>query len=351
VKTKQKQIKKPVATRASVSKSKVSHAKTTTKVASVKASSRTKAKTTRARATATVGRAPIRTRVRTNAKHVLVPHKENDYRPHLIRAHGLTAVLVIALLAQIFYGFVTTGHVSVLGRVSNIETTELLTDTNKEREQAGLGDLTINAQLSDAAFLKAQNMFKEQYWAHVSPSGIQPWKWFGDVGYNYSYAGENLAKNYPTADATVKAWMNSATHRENILKKEYQDIGLAVVDGTLNGEQTTLVVALYGAPVAAAVQAASTQQASFAAPSVATSSPTPLAYFGSALESLSPVTIGVLGLLAIVAIVGVAAHHYRKQLPKAWKKNWRVHQGMYTFIGMLVLGVLIILATGGGGSI
>lgn len=308
--TKQKQIKKPVAARSKTAK-------------------------------------PVVSRVRIQARRVLVPHKDNEYRPHLIRAHGLVAVLVIALVAQITYGFMTTGHLSVLGKVSNIQTTELLADTNKEREAKGLSDLTLNDKLSQAAFLKAQNMFAEQYWAHVSPSGIQPWKWFGDVGYNYSYAGENLAKNYPTADATVAAWMNSSAHRENILKREYVDVGFAVVDGVLNGENTTLVVALYGAPVTAAVAAASTQP-TFSAPAVAVAAQHPLAYFGSALEALSPVTIMVLGLLGVVAIVGVAAHHYRNQLPKAWRKSWRVHHGFYTFIGMIALGVLIIIATGGG---
>jgi len=292
---------------------------------------------------------PLHARVKGHAKHVLVPHKDNNYRPHLIRAHGLIAVLVIALLAQVVYSFATTGQLSVLGRASDIQTASLLADTNAEREKAGLGELEINAQLSDAAYLKAQNMFAEQYWAHVSPSGTQPWKWFGDVGYNYSFAGENLAKNYPTSDATVDAWMNSPTHRENVLKKEYQDVGFAVMDGQMNGEPITLVVALYGAPVTVAVvqSAASTNQ-SFAAPGATTSTQNPLAYFGSALESLSPVTIVILGLLAVVAIVGVAAHHYRAKLPKTWKKSWRIHHGMYTFVGMLVLGVLIIVATGGG---
>lgn len=295
----------------------------------------------------TAKKAPLPSRVRHQAKHVLVPHKENEYRPHLIRAHGLIAVLVVALFSQMVYGFFTTGNVSILGRVSDIQTAELLADTNQRREQVGAEALVINPQLSDAAFLKAQNMFKEQYWAHVSPSGIQPWKWFGDVGYNYSYAGENLAKNYPSAQATVQAWMNSATHRENILNAHYKDVGFAVVDGNLNGEATTLVVALYGAPATvAAVNAASVQPTSFAAPSIASANP--FMYFGSALEALSPVTIGILGLLAVVAIVGVIAHHYRKKLPKAWQKSWRTHHGMYTFVGMIVLGVLIIIATGGG---
>lgn len=307
----------------------------------------TQIKTTQKKRTAK--QVPLHARVRSHAKQVLVPHKANEYRPHLIRAHGIIAVLVIALLAQVVYGFVTTGQLSVLAKESNIQTAELLAATNVEREKVGAGDLQISAPLSDAAFLKAQNMFSEQYWAHVSPSGVQPWKWFGDVGYNYSYAGENLAKNYPTADATVTAWMNSATHRENLLKNQYVDVGFAVVSGTLNGEQTTLVVALYGAPAAAvaASETSQTPQPTFAASKV-TEAQNPLAYFGTTLEALSPVTIVVLGLLAVVAIVGVIAHHHRAKLPKALKKSWRMHHGMYTFLGMISLGVLIIIATGGG---
>ena len=326
MKIKQKQIKKPIAARKRVTKP---------------VTSRTKSKTPT--------KAPLKARVKRQAKKALIPHKENQYRPHLIRLQGIIAVLVVALVAQMSYSFISTGHFSVLGRASNIETTELLADTNKERAVGGLTILQLNDELSQAAFLKAQDMFAEQYWSHVSPSGTQPWKWFGDVGYNYSFAGENLAKNYPTAQATVDAWMNSPLHRENIMKQEYVDIGLAVVDGQLNGQNTTLVVALYGAPVtAAAVQSAATEQTRFAAPAMSGEMQSPLANFGSAIESLSPVTIAILGLLAIVAIVGVAAHHYRHKLPKSLKKSWRVHHGMYTFVGMITLGVLIIIATGGG---
>lgn len=330
--TKQKQIKKPNVARAKVVKPVSSR--------SAKAIRATKKIATKA---------PLHARVRSHAKKVLVPHKGNDYRPHLIRLHGIIAVLLIALVAQGVYSFISTGHVSVLGRASDIQTAQLLSDTNSERVKDGLGELQLNDKLSQAAFMKAQNMFAEQYWAHVSPSGTQPWKWFGDVGYNYSYAGENLAKNYPTADATVAAWMSSPTHRENVLNKEYTDIGFAVVDGELNGENTTLVVALYGAPVTnVAVQAVVNQPTDFSAPAVAGESQAPFTYFGSALEALSPVTIAILGLLAVVAIVGVAAHHYRDKLPKAWKKSWRIHHGLYTFVGMIALGVLIIIATGGG---
>jgi uncharacterized protein YkwD len=288
----------------------------------------------------------VRAKVSHHAKRILIPHKGNNYRPHLIRAHGLVAVLIIAILAQAVYSITTTGNFQVLGRTSDIQTVDLLSNTNKQREAKNLGDLKLNDQLSQAAFLKAQDMFKHDYWAHTSPSGVEPWKWFGDVGYNYSVAGENLAKNYPTADATVSAWMNSASHRANILNDKYVDIGFAVVDGTLEGRATTLVVAFYGAPVTFAAVQGAAAPVSFLAPNQQGSNP--LEFFGSALQSLSPVSVAILALLGLVAIVGVAAHHYRNKLPKAWKKSWRLHHGMYTFVSMIVLGVLIIIATGGG---
>jgi len=288
----------------------------------------------------------VHAKVVHHAKRILVPHKGNGFRPHLIRMHGLVAVLLIAVLAQTVYSISTTGNFQVLGRTSDIQTVDLLAGTNKEREAKSLGDLQLNDQLSQAAFLKAQDMFKNDYWAHTSPAGIEPWKWFGDAGYNYSVAGENLAKNYPNSDATVNAWMNSPSHRENILNGKYVDVGFAIVDGTLNGRATTLVVAFYGAPVTYAAVQGSAAPVTFSTPALQGSNPAE--FFGTALQSLSPVTVAILGALAIVAIVGVAAHHYRNQLPKAWKKSWKLHHGMYTFVGTLALGALIIIATGGG---
>lgn len=286
--------------------------------------------------------------IRHHLRHTLVPHKGNHYRPHLVRLHGITAVLVVALLMQVVYGYVTSGRLEVLGRVTNVSVSELLTDTNTERAEADLPRLTINEKLSDAAFSKAQDMFANNYWAHTSPSGVSPWKWLGDSGYNYDVAGENLAKNYPTADATVSAWMASESHRANILNNSYQDVGFAVVDGILEGRPTTIVVAYYGAPATVAVEGASERAPiSYAAP-MGDGSSNPLTYFGSALQSLSPATLGALALLTIVGVVGIAAHHYRKKLPVAWRRSWKLHHGMYTFVGAIGLGLVIILATGGG---
>ena len=108
--------------------------------------------------------------------------------------------------------------------------------------------MQINEKLNQAALAKAQHMFSEQYWAHSAPDGTQPWVFIKNAGYVYKYAGENLARDFDTTDEMVKAWMNSPTHKENIINPNFTEIGLAVVNGTLNGFSTTLVVQMFGAP-------------------------------------------------------------------------------------------------------
>jgi len=278
---------------------------------------------------------------------MLVPHKGNHYRPHLVRLHGITAVLVLALFMQLVYGYFSAGRIEVLGRVSNISVSELLADTNAARKEASLPELQANEALSQAAFMKAKDMLANNYWAHTSPGGITPWKWLADTGYNYDVAGENLAKNYPTADATVDAWMNSESHRANILNDKYQDIGFAVVDGLLDGRDTTLIVAYYGTPASAVVAGTEDQRVVYAPP-INNGVGNPLTYFGTALQSLSPATLGALALFAIVGLVAVMAHHYRKKLPVSWRKSWKLHHGMFTLAAVVGLALVMVLATGGG---
>ncbi|RWZ78556.1 MAG: CAP domain-containing protein [Candidatus Microsaccharimonas sossegonensis] len=251
---------------------------------------------------------------------------------------------------QLSYGFFSSGRMEVLGRVSSISASELLTDTNNERAKQSLPALKINDRLNNAAFAKAKDMFANNYWAHTSPKGVTPWKWFADAGYNYDVAGENLAKNYATAQATFDAWMASPTHRANILNGKYQDVGLAVVDGTLDGRPATLVVAFYGTPASAAVEGAKDTKTTpvVNAPPVGQGIGNPLTYFGTALQSLTPATLGTLALLTIVGAVALAAHHYRNKLPLAWRKSWKLHHGMYTLIGVISLGIIVVFATGGG---
>lgn len=280
-------------------------------------------------------------------KHLLVPHAANQYRPHLIRWQGLAIVAVLALCVQIGYSTLSSGKVAVLGRTSTISSTELLDKTNAERMLEGLPSLTINAKLNDAAFMKAKDMFAYNYWAHESPTGVTPWKWLGDAEYDYDVAGENLAKNYTDASSTVAAWMASETHRANILDERYKDVGFAVVEDVLNGRETTVVVAYYGRAVEGMVSAATDQKKIENAPAIQGIS-NPVAYVGSALQSLSPVTLGVLALLVVIGIVALVTHHYRNKLPKSFRNSWKRHHAAYTLTIIVCVFMLIVVSTGGG---
>jgi len=178
--------------------------------------------------------------------NLFIPHKENNYKASLLRPQILSFLTLIVVCYQIFFNFVALTGTKVLGYSSNITPERIIELTNQKRAAAGLSPLKLNSLLSEAARRKAADMFAFNYWAHNSPSGRNPWSFFKEVGYKYLYAGENLARDFRDPESVVEAWMNSPSHRENIMNSKYQEIGVAVVDGTLQGVETTLVVQLFG---------------------------------------------------------------------------------------------------------
>jgi hypothetical protein len=108
--------------------------------------------------------------------------------------------------------------------------------------------------LNNAAKQQALAMVLHNYFAHISPEGVTPWFWFKSNGYSYRYAGENLAIDFLGSSDVVNAWMNSLGHRQNILNDKYQEIGVAVVQGMIDGQNTTVVVQMFGAPKLAVSQ-------------------------------------------------------------------------------------------------
>ncbi|MBI2034909.1 MAG: hypothetical protein HYT11_04220 [Candidatus Levybacteria bacterium] len=124
--------------------------------------------------------------------------------------------------------------------------------TNIQREKEGLRPLVNNALLNSSALQKAQDMFAKQYFAHDSPDGIGVGDLAGSVGYAYIAIGENLALgNFANDEALVAGWMASPGHRANILDVRYQEIGVAVLQGTYQGKQTWIAVQHFGFPLSA----------------------------------------------------------------------------------------------------
>ena len=179
--------------------------------------------------------------------HLFLPRHTNNHRSRILHNSGIFIILFLLLLTTAFTYFVKNTHPEVLGISYSISDSELLSLVNAERQKQGLSTLSMNAELSDAARRKAADMLAKNYWAHFSPDGsTSPWGFIKNSGYSYTYAGENLAKGFTDANSTVVAWMNSPTHRDNILSDKYRDVGFAIVPGTLNGEETVLVVEMFG---------------------------------------------------------------------------------------------------------
>jgi len=181
--------------------------------------------------------------------HFFIPRHSNNFKAKLLHHDALTGYLIFALVLTISISVVQRDTGSILGYATDISPTKLFELTNGERENEHLSTLTYNNNLAEAAREKALNMFKNNYWAHYGPNGETPWQFVLEAGYQYEYAGENLAKNFLFSDGVMEAWMDSETHRENILRDEYTEVGFAVVNGLLEGEETTLVVQMFGAPL------------------------------------------------------------------------------------------------------
>jgi hypothetical protein len=189
--------------------------------------------------------------LRRKLKKYFIPHEENNHKPHLLRWQTVAFVLVIALGVEsiLLYGSSSLAPNSQLFGI--IVANTLIDETNQNRMTNGDVALRVSPLLEAAAQEKADDMVANNYFAHTSPSGITPWYWFEQVGYSFTYAGENLAVNFSDSQDVTTAWMNSPEHRANILDANFTQIGMATATGTYEGHPAVYVVELFGAPAPA----------------------------------------------------------------------------------------------------
>jgi hypothetical protein len=188
-------------------------------------------------------------RVRRTLRKYFIPQEENDHKPHILRAQSVAFVLVVALAVEgaLWFG---TSVIAPRSRLFGIIVANTLVDeTNQNRVANGDPALTESPLLDAAAQDKANDMAANHYFAHTSPTGITPWDWFEQVGYGFTYAGENLAVNFSNSADVTSAWMNSPEHRANILNANFTQIGMATATGTYEGHPAIYVVEEFGTPV------------------------------------------------------------------------------------------------------
>lgn len=295
--------------------------------------------------------------------HLFFPHESNNQRAKLLHSSSLTVIAIFFLGFQAILSFSSLRFPGVLGYAANINPSEVIRLTNDQRIQNGLPSLSENPTLSSAALAKGNDMLAKGYWAHFAPDGTSPWSFFLQFGYRYRYAGENLARDFSDAGSAVAAWMNSPSHRENILSANYREIGVAVLDGNLAGSDTTLIVQFFGTqlsgspsiPIAEAATKTTAPAASPKATAVPKVTPTaspvpttesaastagetkPLVSPFTTTRSISLATIGLLLLVLSIDLIIVR----RKRIMRIGGRTL----AHIAYLGM-ILAVILILKAG-----
>ena len=123
----------------------------------------------------------------------------------------------------------------------------LASELNQTREQHNRKALAYNAKLQTSACYKADEIISNNNWAHDNADGTETWVWFDKARYPGTALGENLAKGYSSDTAMIQAWLDSPSHRANLLSSDYTEQGVCKKSGTLNGKDATITVAHYGA--------------------------------------------------------------------------------------------------------
>ncbi|PIR83995.1 hypothetical protein COU18_01135 [Candidatus Kaiserbacteria bacterium CG10_big_fil_rev_8_21_14_0_10_51_14] len=161
---------------------------------------------------------------------------------------GLAVGLFSALVISIFLASSVTRLFISSDQYASVVAAVLVDLANGDRADNSLGTLTMNPILVAAAQAKADDMAGKGYFAHTAPDGTDSWHWFQEAGYTFSYAGENLAVDFSDSVDVERAWMQSPTHRDNILGQQFTEIGIATAQGMYEGRFTTFVVQMFAAP-------------------------------------------------------------------------------------------------------
>jgi hypothetical protein len=175
-------------------------------------------------------------------KHYLIASEENNYRPWIMTPTALGCFCLAIWGLRVFL------PVSDLYAAPTIDPTDLMNRVNQERTNRFIPALATNSKLMAAANLKSNDMIARSYFAHVDPDGKYVWPTIESQGYTpYKTLGENLAMDFTDAASMITAWMNSPTHRENLLNEKFEDQGMASVYGEFEpGHDSILATNLFG---------------------------------------------------------------------------------------------------------
>ena len=145
--------------------------------------------------------------------------------------------------------FLVLTFLAATASATEITRESVIAEMNVRRARIGLSPLRQEPRLTEAAQDRMRDMEEQGYWSHTSPDGRSPFEWLRPRGYQFAYAGENLAAGFETAEVLVDGWMESKGHRENILSPFYSECGVAIIEGATTGKQSgRSIVVMFARP-------------------------------------------------------------------------------------------------------
>ncbi|MFH0955871.1 MAG: CAP domain-containing protein [Candidatus Falkowbacteria bacterium] len=190
-------------------------------------------------------------------KDLFIPHAGNNYLPHalkptrlLFHAVSIIAIKFVVVVFVLFYPL----SAWLSPDMALADAKKIIELTNNLRQAVSLPNLLESPKLAQAAWQKVEDMALNQYFAHVSPTGVSLRNWLEKIGYKYSIAGENLAVGFSRPEDVVLAWKNSPTHYDNIIEKKYTEIGVAMAEGKFEQIDTVYMAQYFAAPATLSLQ-------------------------------------------------------------------------------------------------
>lgn len=259
-------------------------------------------------------------------RNLFVPNSHNNHKAFILHNYGLAAI--VFLILGLNSGFTLANYYAdtVLGASASLSTDDVIRYTNLARLSENLPALNPDPQLTQAAEAKLKDMYAFGYWDHYSPSKRTPWTFVLDAGYSYQVAGENLARDFHDPEALVKAWLNSPAHRANLLSNQYQDMGIAISEGELDGKPTVVIVQLFGKrlppDIAQAVEQLDPEQVAAAGMLQFDSQPTAANTLTNRHLTTRAIALITVAMLIIVISFDAFLVHRFHNLPRISAKFW-----------------------------
>lgn len=122
-----------------------------------------------------------------------------------------------------------------ISSILSVEEEEFLKSINEIRVKNNLPELIIDDAVQNVARLKAQDLIENNYFSHTSPIYGTPFEMLSSSSITYKTASENIAGN-STISGAINSWMNSESHKNNILSNDFNYTGVAVVNSNTYGK-------------------------------------------------------------------------------------------------------------------